>query len=252
MSSCLRYQNPVIYRYRAAQYVAGNMTQRVRSRIEVLIQSVPELEREISHCADHFSPIHEYLPVQTITPERKEQLWHAIEKQLPQTVGENNQPWWETVLPWKICSGITAFAALVLAVMLWTGTVVEQHGLSGPAYLANMSAHDDPAMQTQFVVSAYSKHEDQPSRLHIQWTKNHAGTHEEKLHIWTEERETGKLSYIGVQPPKGQSWDLTKPKWQAITNSHRLLVTSNNQAPTDNNIIFSGLCLQLKAWKKQA
>lgn len=253
MSRCLRYQNPVIYRHLAAQYVAGAITPHVRSRIEVLVKTVPELEREIAQCADDFSAIHEYFPVENIPSNLKEDIWFSIEKQLPVSLVEASEEkglsWWNALLPWKISSGFMAVATLVMAVMLWTNTTVDQQGIAGPAYLANMSAHNE-SDNIQFVVSAYPKQEDQPSRLHIQWTKTHAGTHKEKLHLWAEDRETKVISYIGVQPPKGQSWDLTKPEWKAITNSHRLLATNSKQVPEEDNIIFSGLCLQLKAWKK--
>lgn len=149
MSRCLRYQNPVIYRHLAAQYIAGAITPHVHSRIEVLVKTIPELEREIAQCANDFSAIHEYFPTENIASNLKEDIWVSIEKQLPVSLVEVNEEksssWWDVLLLWKISSGFMAVATLVMAVMLWTNTTMDQQGIAGPAYLANMSAHNESA-----------------------------------------------------------------------------------------------------------
>lgn len=264
MPRCLRYQNPLIYNHLASQYVAGVMTLRVRLRTERLRQTTPELDRAIAHWADQFSQLHEQLPEATMASDVTDRLWQNIDAEIEQQALQLEKKQqqktnslsalWDNVIAWRLFSGVGALASMVFAIMLFVAS--PEPSISGPSYLANMVAHSGSDAQNrqeniQFVISAYAKHDDAPSRLHVQWSKDHAGkTSHPPLHLWAEDRETGKLTYIGVQPPKGENWDLTKPTWTAVANSRRLLMTADAQQPSDNNTLFSGFCLQLKAWKK--
>lgn len=251
MSRCLRYQNPLIYNHLASQYVAGVMSQRVRSRTEALRETTPELDRAIAHWADQFAQLHQQLPEITLSSDASERLWKTIEAEvdIKEQPSSSATGLWDNVLAWRLFSGAGALASMVLAIMLVF--TAPQPQVAGPSYLANMAAHGDDAQhQIQFVISAYAKQENTPSRLHVQWSKDHAGkTPHPPLHLWAEDKDTGKMTYIGMQPPKGQSWDLTKPTWMAVANSRRLLMTTDTQQPTNNNTMFSGFCLQLKQWK---
>ena len=256
MSRCVRYQNPVICEYLASQYVAGQMTPRVRRRLQTLIETTPELDRAIARWADSFVEVHEHLPAIDTTID-SESTWQHIEDQLNLSSEVNHKSsspnFWDQLFVWRITTGIGAFASFALAFILWFSvptTVIQQPLVGGPSYLANMTSHGDNADNIQFVISAYKKNDSMPaSRLHVQWSQAHAGQPERELHLWAEDKDSGQLTYIGIQPPKDEAWNLTKPGWKAIANSRRLLMTGNNQVPTDNNTIFSGLCLQLKAWK---
>jgi anti-sigma-K factor RskA len=250
MSRSLRYQNPVIYQHLANQYVAGVMTVRVQARTESLQQSTPELDRAIAQRADDFSEIHLRLPEPTVNEKRLDDIWLAIDKTIPEI--KHREPtvnFWGRLATWKITSGIGAFASIFLAFNLFFAAPEIITINSGPSYLANMSAANDPQKEIQFVISAYTKNTNTPSQLHVQWSQAHLGKPHPPLHLWAEDKDTQQLSYIGVQPSKGETWGLTKPTWDAIANSSRLFMTADNQRPSKVNTLFSGLCLQLKQWK---
>ncbi len=258
MSRCLRYQNPVIYNHLAQQYVAGVMTLPVRLRTEALMQQTPELERAAATLADDFAEVHLRLPERHTDSATLDGLWENIDRATTPSGDEIHSGstesglkyFWDSLLVWKAASGIGAMASLVLAVALFVGSSHDCPIQTGPSYLANMSAANDQSQDIQFVISAYAKQDDTPSRLHIQWSKAHAGKKKHPpLHLWAEDKDTLELTYIGLQPAKGEQWDLTKPTWQAVANSRRLFMTADNQQPSTLNTIFSGLCLQLKEWK---
>lgn len=249
MSRCLRYQNPVIYEHLAGQYVAGVMSSRVRARTEVLMQSTPELERAIAQLADSFSQIPSRFQHVEASSARFDNIWTAIDKQTAELIPAKSS-FWDSLILWKAATGVSAFASLVLAVNIFFAQPLVQTINSGPSYLANMSATNDTESNIQFVISAYSKKEGTPSRLHVQWSQTHAGKKQHPpLHLWAEDKDTQQLTYIGLQPAKGSNWNLMKPSWKAIANSSRLFMTADSQQPNKANTIFSGICLQLKQWK---
>ena len=251
MSRCLRYQNPEIYEHLASQYVAGNLTQRVRRRIEKLSETVPELDRAIAAWADSFSELHENMPSPPLEKNRLSRIWAVVDQLTPinsvRTEHQNNDSFLKSLFAWKAATAIGALASLMMAIMLWNASLTSP--VSGPSYLANMSVHNDAEDLTQFVISVYAKNDDRPSRLHLQWTKSKTTESSwANLHLWAEDKETGELSYIGLKPQEGQAWDLTKTTWMAIANSRRLIMTKGKTI-TDENTVFSGVCLQLKEWK---
>ena len=271
MSKRLRYRQPAICQHLASQYVAGVMTPRVRRRTQTLRQQNPELDRAIAQWSDRFSELHERLPPATLSPSTEAQLWQGIQSQLsaPQPRTKRHQPkqyqpqrkwwrkWWTSLVLWRSFSGVGALASVLLALIVTLANPTPPIPLAptGPSYLATMAAEGDPEQGVQFVISAYAKQEGKPSRLHLQWLKQdpkqpqpQAQTHP-PLHLWAEQRESGELIYIGLKPSEGQSWDLTKPMWTAIANSQRLLITADAQRPSKENLLFSGLCLQLGAWQ---
>ncbi|MEO0443636.1 MAG: hypothetical protein AAFZ92_07850 [Pseudomonadota bacterium] len=256
MPGSLRYRNPVICEHLAGQYVAGVMSARVRKRTEAIRQNTPELDRAIAQLSDHFTRLHERLNEAVLPEKRRAQIWESIDKNIYEQTKSDNKTlpfWhhlWNKVAFWRLSTGFGALTSLVLAAFLIWGDLHTPAPLSGsgPSYLANMSADNDPEKSIQFVISAYAKQEERPSRLHIQWLKGERAKFSHPLHLWAEEKETGKLIYIGLRPDTAKAWDLTKASWTAITNSHRLLMTKDDQIPSGDNIAYSGLCLQLGEW----
>ncbi len=274
MSRCLRYQNAEICEHLASQYVAGMLSPRVRARIESLVKTVPELDRAIAQWSDDFSELHQHIQAPEFQTNNLESIWADIDqKTKPKTAKpraeathqEEKRDWFGQLFVWKVATITSAFASLLMAVMLLTANTSQPAMLdpivknsvpvtTGPDYLANMSNHANGSQDIQFVITAYGKNEQRPSRLHIQWLKNQTQTENkeresiESLHLWAEDRDSGELVYIGVQPEKGVQWDLNKPRWLAITNSSRLLMT-RDKVVTADNIVFSGRCLQLNSWK---
>ena len=257
MSRCLRYRNLTICDHLASQYVAGSLSFRVRARIEKLVETVPELERAIANWSDNFSPLHEHMLVD-ISSKNVDTVWSKIDKQIEhyerktqkQANAESGISLFNQLFAWKVSTAFASLVAAVFAALLLTTEPDIITKQTGPDYLANMTIHNDDVGQVQFVITVYGKTEQAPSKLHVQWSKNRSESLDvsKTLHLWAEDRDTGQLTYIGIEPEKGQSWNLTKPTWKAIANSSRLLMTKEKEMLEDN-IVFSGDCLQLKSWK---
>lgn len=258
MSRGLRYRNPIICEYLAGQYVAGVMTARVRSRMEKLLASTPELDRAVAFWADQFSVMHEQLP-QALAPAKDiwQQIDIKIDSQITSVESSGAAPqkieasgWWQNLWLWKSASMAGMVTSLVLAMVLFFPADTSiQPTWAGASYIAAMSPHNQNKTDIQFVISAYKKQPNKPSRLHVQWSQRHPEADKTPLHLWAEDKDSGQLTYVGLQPSSNAAWDLTKPSWQAIANSSRLLMTSNSQLPNQQNTIFSGPCVQLAEWK---
>ncbi len=268
MSRCLRYQNPQIYEHLASQYVAGMLTDKVRARIETLVKTVPELDRAIAHWSDGFSELHHHMQAPDMQTENLAGIWAGIEQQtealqakpINNAENEEKKGFFSQLFVWQMAAMSGALASMVLAVMLWISPVdqsqlpeqLAQNGATaGPDYLANMALHGDGKQGVQFIISAYVKNAQEPSRLYIQWPKNQTRSttvSHKNLHLWAEDKDSGELVYIGVQPENKEQWDLTKSTWTAITKSARLIM-SEDKTITEQNIVFSGPCLQLSNWK---
>lgn len=242
----------MIYEHLASQYVAGNLTEKVRRRIEKLSETVPELDRAIAAWADSFSELHENMSSPALETERLSNIWTTIDqltskKSMHTTEKQTSFSFFKSLFAWKLATAMGALASLMMAIMLWNASLTPP--VSGPSYLANMSVHNDTEGLTQFIISVYAKKDDRPSRLHLQWTKSKTTESSfANLHLWAEDKETGELSYIGLKSEEGKAWDLTKTTWMAIANSKRLIMTTD-KVITDENTVFSGVCLQLKEWK---
>ena len=263
MSHSLRYRKAEICDHLASQYVAGVMTPRVRRRMESLIATTPELDRVVGFWSDQFGQLHQRMPqarTASVAPAQLTSMWHDIEVciDVSPKVSATTLAWWDTLFFWRVTSAAGALASLVLAIMLLlpvTSQLPDQPNsvtnvAAGPSYLAAMSKHQGSSDDIHFVISAYSKSASEPSRLQVQWSEDHAPDTGQSLHLWAEDKISGQLSYIGVEPSSGQPWHLIKTSWQAIANSRRLIMTSDNQSPSSKNIVFSGPCVQLKAWRK--
>lgn len=266
MSECIRYQNPEICDYLASQYVAGHMTTRVRARTEALAQSIPALSDAISRWADSFTPLQQVLyeasPQYTAkASDGSSRVWPLIEQRVTQLTAEKNTlatstasnqsviyRLWNTLLLWRVMAGATTLASVFMVSVLWFA-VSPTPTATGPSYLAAMSSHGMTGQPADFVISVYAKKAHSPSRLHIQWTKERQATLQPLLHLWAENKETGAIEYIGIQDLNVGSVPLTKPSWMAIANSSRLFMTENKMQPSQDNIVFSGLCLQLQQWE---
>ncbi len=257
MSRALRYRNPSICEHLASQYVAGSMTPRVRARMESLIAQNPELDRAVAQWSDSLMKIHDQFPSVQPSPS----VWEAIDRNTllseQETQSKTATSFWSQLLVWRLGSAIGFATSFALAVILWLPSAPQPAG--GANYIATMSAStmsannvaaDQANIPIEFVISAYKKEGDKPSRIHIQWSQQHQRSVASPLHVWAEDKETGQLTYIGEEPKDNAPWSLTKPTWSAITNSSRLLVTSNAQQPTTTNTLFTGPCIQLTDWSK--
>ncbi len=235
MSNAMRYRNPVICEHLASQYVAGAMSDLTQMRMTKLLAVVPELERAVAQWSDALTSVHERLPEKT--PAKS--TWKQIEARISSPKPSSS---WPQLLLWKIAGLAGLATSLVLATLLVFST--PDHS-GGPNYLATMSTG---GQNVEFIISAYKMTEDLPSRLHVQWSKHHPRTVTKPLHLWAEDRTTGALTYIGVEPGTNTQWALSPPHWKAISNSGRLYMTTNEQQPDASNTVFSGPCIQLGDW----
>jgi anti-sigma-K factor RskA len=238
------------------------MTARVRARTETLAQSIPALSDAIGQWADDMIPLQEAIyeasnkKVDEST-ERKS-IWPLIDKRITRLTESMKTPpvinkslpnqLWNTLLLWRVMAGVTTLASVVLVSFLLLASPSQHAMIAGPSYLAAMSFHDGGNQSPQFVIRVYAKSAQSPSTLHVQWVKERKSTSHSRLHLWAEHKETGAIEYIGLQNLETDAIQLTKPLWMSIANSKRLFMTKNKQQPSDNNIVFSGLCLQLQEW----
>lgn len=251
MSNSLRYRNPKICDHLASQYVAGTMTSRVRTRMDTLITTTPELEMAVAFWADSMAGIDYEMPETQVSKDH----WAGIESRLPSTAQQKTshttsttQHWWQKLVFWQVSSLLGMATSLALAVILALSPTPPSD-LVAPNYMAAMSAHNDKTGAIRFVVNAYTKTDTAPSRLVVQWSEREPRRSTQALHIWAEDKDTGELSYVGVEPETGSPWHLQKPQWQAVANSSRLLATTSTDVPTIETTLFSGPCVQLTEWR---
>ena len=255
MSGSLRYKNPIICDHLAGQYIAGVMSPQVRSRVEALRLTVPELNKAIIDWSEHFSPIHDSLVEKT--PHIN--TWNKIESALfdVQILAEPNISLWQSLRFWQFTGLGASFASVVFAVMLFVSPSLPITAVplvsSTPSYMAVMSSTSEEAIEKsdiRFVVNVYQKTDTDPSRLFIQWSERQPRSMKANMHLWAKDRETGVLSYIGVEPNGASPWNLEKLTWQAISNSSELFFTNTAEQPSARNTLFSGPCIQLGSWKQ--
>jgi len=267
MSKCIRYQDPTVCDYLASQYVAGDMTTRVRARTESLARSIPELSNAISQWADNFTPLQQALyeaSPQYHTQTNCAHMWSFIEQRVAQlTISKNSSitnkskpthqntfyQLWNALLLWRVMAGLSTLASVFMVSVLLLAVPDSSPTTTGPSYLAAMSSHGSTDQSADFVISVYAKNATSSSKLHIQWAKEQQITSHAPLHLWAENKETGVIEYVGIQDLGIGSVPLTKSSWMAIASSSRLFMTDKKTLPNEDNIIFSGVCLQLQQWQ---
>lgn len=106
------YAKPGLADALAAEYVAGTLRARARSRFETLLPSHPALQRAMHEWQDRLIPLTTSVP--EVAPPMR--VWSAIESRLWPAPAV--QPWWQRLGLWRALSG-TALAGVVgLGVML--------------------------------------------------------------------------------------------------------------------------------------
>jgi len=251
-SPALRYRKPAICEHLASQYVTGVMTPRVRSRLEKLLSVTPELTRAVAFWSEKMAEIQLELPEQNTS----DGLWNSINKLTPDTKnhanGKEKISRWKSLLLWQ-ATGIAGMAtSIALALLLFITPLNNKPAVqSAPSYMAAMSKQNDLSDTIHFVINVYKKTDSSPSALFVQWSQRQPRENSEPLFLWAEDKDTGELTYIGSEPSKGEPWELDKPIWQTISNSSRLLVTQDQQRPSQTNTLFSGPCVQLTSWEKK-
>ena len=106
------YGKPSLADALAAQYVAGTLRGRARSRFETLLPSHPALQAAVRQWQARLLPLTGALPEQA-PPAR---VWRRIEQALWPTPAP--QPWWQRLSLWRAVSGSALAAVVGLAVLV--------------------------------------------------------------------------------------------------------------------------------------
>lgn len=257
MSESLRYQKQEVIDYLAGQYVAGQMTPLVLRRVEALRKEIPQLDNSIAALSDAFAEVHDVLPAPAFSHAQQDKIWAKIApttEMNKQKAVQTKTSFWDNLFVWRGL-GISSLAALFVMISFFG--LSPNATTASPAYFASMSPASANLAQAQpvYVISIYKASDEQPPEMVLQWVKNNqdkshnAMIKKTELHIWSEDKKTNALAYIGMQPKANEPIRLSKASWKAITESKRLLVTNSAKAPDAQSTLFTGLCLQLKSWK---
>ena len=249
MSRSLRYDDPELCELLAAQYVAGDMTPRVRRRMESLLPHYPELRAAVGRWSDRLVPLQERYPEQAPPTG----LWSRIEQQLerldPATAPVKPKPatrWsglGRILDAWRLTALGGVAATLILTVSLLL-VLSQPSGPVGADYMAPLSWNGEVAM----VVSGYRGSEDRPAWLSAQWSDRLTSRPEGDLHLWAETGEDREWVYLGPVTPENRRWSLDEDAWRAVKYSHRLVVNTDPASITPQLALLEGPCIRLTQW----
>lgn len=249
MSRSLRYDNPELCELLAAQYVAGDMTPRVRRRMDRLLPHHPELQAAVARWSDRLVPLQAGYPGQA----PPDHLWSRIESQLDRTdtAGTPEQPasnrygfgLGRLMDAWRLTAVAGVFASLVLTVSLIL-TQSQSTEPVGADYMAPLSWNGDVAM----VVSGYRGTDERPAWLSAQWSDRLDTRPEGELHLWAETGKDRDWVYLGPVTPENRRWSLDAEAWQAVKYSHRLVVNTNPTTISPQLALLEGPCIRLTQW----
>ena len=115
------YGRPSLADALAAQYVAGTLRGRARSRFETLLPSHPALQHAVRDWQDRLMPLTTVLPPEPPSPA----VWKGIESQLwpaapapARAAAAPSSGGWQRVAWWRGLAGFASIAALTFGVLL--------------------------------------------------------------------------------------------------------------------------------------
>lgn len=100
----------------AAEYVLGTLRGGARRRFEALLPAHPGLRAAVAHWQEALMPL--AASIKPVPP--SDAVWQGIEARLFAAPGEPAAalPWWQRLLAWRLATGVSALAAVVLGVAL--------------------------------------------------------------------------------------------------------------------------------------
>ncbi len=249
MSRSLRYSNPDVCDQLAAQYVAGDMTARVRRRMEQLMREHPPLKAAVADWADQMMPLHNRYP-EKVPPV---DVWRQIERSLPLDRKQQAAPPQKAGVltrvlnlfnPGVLWPAVTGGALVALVMITLNLGLFRSQGAVGPAYMAPLSWEGEVAL----VVSGYRSNGDQPAWLTAQWSARLDERPEGATHLWAETGDDREWVYLGAITPENRRWDLDPERWQAVMEAHRLVVNDNPGVMQPQLALMEGPCIRLGDW----
>jgi anti-sigma-K factor RskA len=139
------YGRPQLADALAAQYVAGTLRGRARTRFETLLPSHPALQRAVREWQARLIPLTGALPEVAPPP----QVWKRIEQKLwPAAPAPAPQAWWEKLQVWRSLSAMALAAVVGLGVL-----VAVPQPAQPPVVVVLQSTGGDPAVAGSLVAS---------------------------------------------------------------------------------------------------
>lgn len=250
MSRSLRYRQPDTRDALAAQYVAGDMTPRVRRRMEALMREDPDLADAVAHWADRMAPLQDGYA----NPMPPDNLWSRIEAGLPEEPEPETTPrpersesgWsrlWHSLTLWRTAAFGGLASALVLALILLP-SLFTSPSVPGADYMAPLTWEGQVAL----VVSGYRGENKGESWVSAQWSERLDDRPAGALYLWAEGETDRDWVFLGPITPNNRDWGLDPARWQALTHSRRLAVNQSRDRFEPSLALLEGPCIQLKSW----
>ena len=247
MSRSLRYDNPELCDQLAAQYVAGDMTPRVRRRTEQLMHDHPVLRESVDFWCASLEPLQYQFPTQAV-PAR---LWSRIEKRVKaeQRLRSADQApsLWSRLRTqfdlWR-ASAVGGMATAMALVVTLTLVLAQPSELRAADYMAPLSWQGDVAL----VVSGYKGEDGDAPWLSAQWSERLGARPDGDLHLWADGGEAGAWVYLGRVTPENRRWQIDSEAWQAVANSRNPAVSTSADSVSLETAALDGPCIQLTDW----
>ncbi|MFG1496891.1 hypothetical protein ABMA57_09670 [Saccharospirillum sp. HFRX-1] len=247
LNSAARYDNPQLCDQLAAQYVAGDMTPRVRRRTEQLMRRHTALRTAVDFWSTHLEPLQQPYPEQAVPAD----LWSRIDRRVKadmkqQSSSESTSSWSRLVAQWDIwrtsaVGGMATAMALVVTLTLVLGQPTE---LRAADYMAPLSWQGNVAL----VVSGYKGRDGDAPWISTQWSERLGDRPEGELHLWADGGAEQSWVYLGKVTTENRRWQLDSDAWQAVANSHNLAVSTSADSVSLETAALDGPCIQLTNW----
>lgn len=248
----MRYDVPQLQEALAGAYVAGSLQGPARRRFEALMRTRPALRRRVEAWEDRLTPLADGTP-EVAPPAR---VWRALQRRIAPAAeaSARGAGLWNSLAFWRPFGAVAA--CLVLLIAAYTGYQATRPGPGpqlaevtpqqvAPSYVAVL---EDEARQPVLVVTAFRG----PWRLTVEPLRDLTPYEGKVFQVWAVERGSGATrALLQVSGGEVLRQPLGEEGWNAITTSESLAVTLEDAGPApaapSGPVLFSGLCLNLKA-----
>lgn len=244
MFRSLKYQNSTVREHLASQYAMGLLSSQVKKRTEALMKHDGGFEKSVVEWQERLAPLNSLSEPVSAPVDLKQRVINSIQttQTAPAGLIEQLRQWCKSAFLWQ---GV-AFASVAAMVMLIAFPLTSpQLAKGGLAYIAVMESQNVSA-EAPLVISAYSKTEEEASRLELRWNDRTPDQGINAATLWAVERETGNVMLLSKLDAGTQRISLTAEKWKAVQSSLELVVTAGDDF--NSAVLLRGTCLQLASW----
>jgi anti-sigma-K factor RskA len=248
----MRYDEPQVQEALASAYVAGALQGPARRRFEALMRTRPDLRRRVEAWEDRLTPLADGTPA--VTPPGR--VWRALQRRIAPDAEAPARAagLWHSLAFWRPFGAVAACLALLVTAYAGyqttrpasTPQVAEVAPQQiAPSYVAVL---EDDARQPVLVVTAFRG----PWRLTVEPLRDLTPYEGKVFQVWAIERGSGTVRpLLQVTGSEVLREPLGEVGWNAIATSESLAVTLEDAgappAAPSGPVLFSGLCLNLKA-----